>query len=99
MKLGYSVFLHCVPRATVQVEMEGAVLFPPPRTTKKDSPPVGRFQFLPSLASRHPPCGTAPTLPVRPLCGPRSCGRTKAYPPVASKFLCWSALRGAQGRN
>lgn len=33
------------------------------------------------------------------LCGPRPCSRPKDHPPAASKFLCWSELYGAQGRN
>lgn len=47
-------------------------------------------------ASRPKP--TVPlSLPVRPLCGPRSCDHAKTHPPSNSNPLHWSALRIAQG--
>ena len=55
----------------------------------------------PALRPRHPwsvPLLPPSTLPVRPLCGPRPGSRAKGQPPKVSKYLCWTALRGAQRR-
>jgi hypothetical protein len=71
------------------------------RTTKKTAGQARRLQSPCRSSTPNSPVPVAPptALLVRPLCGPRTCGRAQAQPPPASKFLCWSALRGAQGRN
>lgn len=72
-------------------------LFPLPEPPKRTA---GQADASWPLSSDGPSSSLrlSTALPVRPLCGPRPLGHAKAQPPVASKFLCWSVLRAAQGR-